>query len=410
MRHHLAPYRYIFFAAAIFALLPAGVSEVLAAGSSRNQAPVISGSPPTSATVGQSYDFQPAARDANGDRLSFGIANKPTWASFSTRTGRLSGTPGSRHVRTYSNIVVSVSDGRATARLAPFSITVSSAAANRAPTISGTPATAVTAGSAYDFRPTASDADSDTLVYSIVNKPTWAAFSTSTGRLSGTPASRHVGSYTGIRISVSDGEVSTSLPTFGITVNAVPTTANRAPTISGTPTTAVTAGSAYAFQPAAGDADGDTLVFSIANKPAWATFNTGTGRLSGTPTASNVGSYTNITIRVSDGTVTSSLPAFGITVNAAAAATTGSASLSWVAPTTRVDGSPLSLSQIAGYRVYRGTSSGNLTLLRDLNDGSLTSYTATGLAAATTHYFAVTVYDSNGNESGYSAVVSKRIP
>lgn len=93
MRHHLAPYRYIFFAAAIFALLPAGVSEVLAAGSSRNQAPVISGSPPTSATVGRSYDFRPAARDANGDRLSFSIANKPTWASFSTRTGRLSGTP-----------------------------------------------------------------------------------------------------------------------------------------------------------------------------------------------------------------------------------------------------------------------------------------------------------------------------
>ncbi len=122
-----------------------------------------------------------------------------------------------------------------------------------------------------------------------------------------------------------------------------------------------------------------------------------------------MGNYSNITISVSDGKVTSSLPAFGITVNVATAAT-GSAALSWVAPTTRVNGSPISLSEIAGYRVYQGTSDGNLRLLQDLNDGSLTSFTATGLAAATTHYFAVTVYDYSGNESGYSAIVSKKIP
>ncbi|MDR2877377.1 MAG: fibronectin type III domain-containing protein [Chromatiales bacterium] len=84
--------------------------------------------------------------------------------------------------------------------------------------------------------------------------------------------------------------------------------------------------------------------------------------------------------------------------------------MSWTAPSTRFDGTPLSLSQIAGYRVYSGTTSNSLSLVRDLNDGSATSYTVTSLAAATTYYFAVSVYDTNGNESSYSAIASKKIP
>ena len=65
---------------------------------------------------------------------------------------------------------------------------------------------------------------------------------------------------------------------------------------------------ARAFQPSASDADGDALSFSISNKPGWAGFNTGTGRLNGTPT--QTGSHSSIVISVSDGTDTVSLPAF----------------------------------------------------------------------------------------------------
>jgi len=185
---------------------------------------------------------------------------------------------------------------------------------------------------------------------------------------------------------------------------------NSAPTISGSPPGAVTAGSAYTFQPTASDADGDSLTFSIANKPAWASFDTSTGRLSGTPSSSQVGTYTAITIAVSDGQDSASLPAFSISVEASTPPPpTGTASLAWDAPTTRPDGSPFSLSEIAGYRIDHGTTSGNLTLLHDLADGSATSYTVTGLTSAT-HYFAATLYDYSGNESGYSEIVSKTIP
>src|SRR5688572_30438246 len=73
-----------------------------------------------------------------------------------------------------------------------------------------------------------------------------------------------------------------------------------APTISGTPASWVYVGSFYSFTPKAYDSDRQTLKFTISNKPAWASFSSTTGRLSGTPSA--VGLWNNIQIRVSDGT------------------------------------------------------------------------------------------------------------
>jgi len=55
------------------------------------QAPQISGSASPTATAGQSYVFQPQASGSSGATLSFTIANKPTWAIFSSTTGKLSG-------------------------------------------------------------------------------------------------------------------------------------------------------------------------------------------------------------------------------------------------------------------------------------------------------------------------------
>jgi len=81
-------------------------------------------------------------------------------------------------------------------------------------------------GSAYSFKPTASDSAGHTLSYSIRNKPVWASFSIANGTLSGTPGSSRAGSYSGIVISATDGLASAALPTFSITVSpAVASTA-----------------------------------------------------------------------------------------------------------------------------------------------------------------------------------------
>jgi Putative Ig domain len=286
--------------------------------------PSITGTPTTTVVAGAQFSFQPSASDTTGDALTFSIANIPKWATFDTTSGLLTGTPTSSDVGSYQSIIISVADGKAIAQLTPFTITVTAPPptppppTNSPPTITGTPATSVQAGSHYAFQPSAHDPDGNSLVFSITGKPSWAAFNTTTGLLSGTPASSDVGAYSNIAISVSDGKVSVPLRTFSINVTAIPPAppTNTPPKITGTPASTVQAGSAYAFTPAASDADGNKLTFAIANKPSWASFSTSTGQLSGTPATANVGTYANIVISVSDGTTSVSLPTFSIQVTA----------------------------------------------------------------------------------------------
>ena len=287
--------------------------------------PSITGTPATTVVAGAKYSFQPSASDTDGDALTFSIANLPKWATFDTNSGLLTGTPAAGDVGSYQSITVSVADGKATAQLTPFTITVTAPPAvpppppaNSPPTITGTPVTTVQAGSHYAFQPSAHDADGDALVFSVTGKPAWAAFNTTTGLLSGTPASSDVGTDSNIVIGVSDGHTSVALASFAITVTAIPPAppTNTPPKITGTPATTVQAGSSYAFTPAASDADGNKLTFAIANKPSWANFSTTTGQLSGTPATGNVGTYANIVISVSDGTTSVALPAFSIQVTA----------------------------------------------------------------------------------------------
>jgi hypothetical protein len=300
--------------------------------------------------------------------------------------------------------VTSHSDGQlVTGTFSNFSLGGSSAPpANRPPTISGTPSGSVPVGTLYSFTPTASDPDGNGLTFSIQNRPTWATFNTTTGRLSGTPTSANVGGYSNIVISVSDGSASAQLPAFAL--NVTTPTGNRPPVISGTPPTSVTQGTAYSFQPTASDPDGNALTFSITNSPSWATFSTTTGRLQGTPTAANVGTYSNISIRVTDGQTTASLASFAITV---VASTNGSATLSWTPPTTNTNGS--SLTNLAGYRVYWGNSPSSLSQSVTVNNPGLSSYVVGNLVSGT-WYFGVAAVSSTGAESAMSNVGSKTVP
>ena len=146
--------------------------------------------------------------------------------------------------------------------------------ANAVPTIVGTPDTKAVVGQTYEFAPEATDPDEDVLTFEIDNRPGWASFSPSTGRLSGRPpASAAARVYGDIRISVSDSKAVAELPAYDLEVEADPS-ANTAPTISGSPATTVTVGNSYAFTPEAVDPDGQVLSFSVDNLPSWAGFDT----------------------------------------------------------------------------------------------------------------------------------------
>ena len=182
-----------------------------------------------------------------------------------------------------------------------------------------------------------------------------------------------------------------------------PPPANGKPSISGSPVTSIRQGEAYSFRPLATDPDGDTLTFKIANKPAWASFDSRNGRLYGTPGAGDVGSYSSIRISVTDGKDTAQLSAFTLNVEAIQ---TGSATLSWTPPTENTDGS--TLTNLAGYKIYYGRSKDSLSEVVEIRQPGLTTYVVEDLSPAT-WFFTMTSYNSEGVESSRSEVVSKPV-
>lgn len=184
--------------------------------------------------------------------------------------------------------------------------------------------------------------------------------------------------------------------------SAPATSNNSAPTIQGAPGSAV-AGQTYSFQPTASDPDGDTLTFSVANLPAWASFNQSNGRISGTPAAADVATYSNIRITVSDGEASASTSALSITVNAVGNA---SVTLSWTPPTQNDDGS--TLTDLAGYEVLYGRSQGELDQSIQVTNPSVNTFVVDNLSAGT-WFFALRSVNRQGTASQTSAVASKTV-
>ena len=180
--------------------------------------------------------------------------------------------------------------------------------------------------------------------------------------------------------------------------DAVTSSTNSPPRISGYPGSAVRVGDAYSFTPEASDADGDQLSFAIDNKPRWASFNPQSGRLSGQVHLGDEGEYTGIRISVSDGQVTTQLPVFSVTVTSSGL---GSLTMRWTLPTENDDGSPIT--NLAGYYIYYGTSWGAYTNRIQIDNPSVSTYVVENLLPGT-YYLAATSFTSDGVESTYSNV------
>jgi hypothetical protein len=173
--------------------------------------------------------------------------------------------------------------------------------------------------------------------------------------------------------------------------------------VSGTPLTTIEAGRSYSFAPTLTPATGAS--FAITNKPAWATFNTVTGALTGTPATSDIGSFAGIVIAATNGTSSASLPAFTIAVTQSTT-NVGAATLAWSPPTQNTDGS--SVGNLGGYNIYYGTSQDAMTNKIQVTNPGLTAYTIANLGAGT-YFFGISAYTSTGAESEVAVVGSKTI-
>ena len=219
------------------ALLFAGCAD-----KTTNNPPTISGDPPTQVQEDDPYSFVPTAKDSEGDTLTFSITNQPSWASFDSTTGKLSGTPANKDVGTTKGIVITVTDSAdGKASLEPFDLEVSNV--NDPPT-AGEDAVSTNEGSPVIIRVLANDSDLDGDVLNISGVDTssnegGAVTDNNDGTLTYTPKAGFSGSDY-FSYTVSDGNGGTDEGRVTITVNALPVATGschdttQADTVSGT--------------------------------------------------------------------------------------------------------------------------------------------------------------------------------
>jgi hypothetical protein len=263
-----------------------------------NVAPVVSSAAVTSAEEGVAYTYTLTATDADAnDTLVLASVTLPAWLTFDITSGELSGTPAAADVGDNA-VSLTVTDGTDTVTQ-DFTIAVTAAPfVNTAPVFSSTALTAATEDTVYSYTATATDADvNDTLVLASVTLPSWLTFDVTSGVLSGTPAAADVGNNA-VSLTVTDG-TDTATQDFTIAVTAAPFV-NTAPTFTSTGLAMGTVGTVYSYTATASDVDvDDTLSFDSVTLPSWATFNTDTAVLLGTPDMA--GDYP-VELSVTDGT------------------------------------------------------------------------------------------------------------
>ncbi len=183
-------------------------------------------------------------------------------------------------------------------------------------------------------------------------------------------------------------------------------TVTAVPTISLNPSsltyTATQGGTNPANQTVALTNAGGVVSWTVSDSASWMSVSPASGSSSSTLTATvdttglAAGTY-NGTITVSATGSPSKTLAATLTVSAP---TTSSATLTWD-PNTDGD--------LAGYKVYRATTSGAYGAALGTVPAGTVTYQATGLSANTTYFFVITAYDDAGNESPFSNEVSKLI-
>lgn len=118
--------------------------------------------------------------------------------------------------------------------------------------------------------------------------------------------------------------------------------------------------------------------------------------------ASSQGSTPAQSTSSGSGTTTGS----GSTGSSTPTANAGTLTINWMPPTENVDGS--TLTNLAGYNIHYGTSSGKYTQKISVSNPGIASYVVSSLTPGT-YYFAVAAVNSVGTEGPLSAEVSATV-
>ncbi|OUR88395.1 hypothetical protein A9Q81_23950, partial [Gammaproteobacteria bacterium 42_54_T18] len=253
-----------------------------------NQAPVINSAPITSATENMVYQYTVVASDADGDALDYQLT-APLPGMLINTSGEISWIPTFTQSGDHT-ATVTASDGVLTATQS-FVITVVNT--NQPPVLTAITNQTVVENNTITVSLSATDADNDTLIYSVVGLPSFASLNGA--EITITPGYDDAGSYGPITVTATDG-VDSGTSTFTINV----TNNNQAPTITSLPITTIAEGQEYQYSVIATDADGGSLTYSLSVLPAGMNISLLSGVITWTPTFNDAGAEL-VVVEVSDG-------------------------------------------------------------------------------------------------------------
>lgn len=251
----------------------------------------LTGLPSLRAQIGIDYLSHVRADGGTGPYLvSLAVGTLPPGLSLAA-DGTLSGVPNA--IGTYSGLVFKVTDATsASVQSVPVSISVS---APPALLITGDPGATAQIGSPYTATFTGMEGSGRGYTFSVLagSLPPGLMLSDAMGTsgvISGTPDK--VGSYSGIRIRVTDSEGNTA-DTAPFTISVLPLPGPGL-AVEGHPSSIATVGEAYAGGYSVSGGSGTGYVFSVVSgvMPSWMSLDALTGALSGMPSAPDSATFT----------------------------------------------------------------------------------------------------------------------
>jgi hypothetical protein len=272
--------------------------------------PLISSSPPTTASVGALYVYGVRATSPVESPLSFSLPTAPAGMTIDANLGLILWVPADRQFGP-DNVTIKVDDGFGGSTTQSFTIVVAAAPTVLPPSITSTPPEPATVGSPYVYQVTATDPSGAPLTYSLLAAPAGMTIDAASGLVSWTPTASQLGNQS-VAIQAADPSGASASQTFTLVVLG----ANQKPTITSTPATTATAGATYRYDVRANDPDHDPLTFHLVSGPKGMTIDPSLGRIAWLTGAGDIGTA-HVELSVDDGRGLSDSQAFDITVSPA---------------------------------------------------------------------------------------------
>ncbi|SOB76055.1 PKD domain-containing protein [Marinobacter sp. LV10R510-11A] len=259
--------------------------------------------PPLTVEAGYSYEYQVVATDDSGVNLEYRLIEGPAGLSMSSG-GLLTWVPGISDAGA-NRVTIQVVDQDGASATQSFSLQVNTG--NQNPVIESNPPTSTRAGQPYNYAVSATDADGDSLTYSLTQAPAGMVISAA-GQVSWTPTEEQAGAY-GVAIRVMDGNGGGTSQSFMLEVSS----SNAAPSIVSSSLSPAVVGEVYQYAVVATDPEGQPLTYTLVSAPGGMTINESTGHVEWLPSKGQVGSHP-VAIRVEDSAGASVTQSFTLTV------------------------------------------------------------------------------------------------